>query len=115
MSRGEDLALAAMKKEFATLSRKADKAKREADECTNIGTELFAIHQEFAAIVKSGETPKAMIANLNALKKRSERAEKIRKKDLLKLFDKEHKAAMDRDAMAGEIQGVEFRQSIRAH
>lgn len=113
MFRGDQLAINAMKKEFALLSRKAERAKKEADECIAVGTELLAIHQDFAAIVKLGETSEATIKKLGALKKRSERAEKIRNKDLTKVFDKQHQAELDRDALGNEIHMIEFRYSLR--
>ncbi|MBE0507257.1 MAG: hypothetical protein IBX50_11135 [Marinospirillum sp.] len=44
---GEELALAALQKELKRLQAKADKARAEADECANIGSELSAVHQAF--------------------------------------------------------------------
>lgn len=113
MSTGEELALNAMKKDFTRLSRIADKAKREADECMSVGSEMIAIHNEFVDIVKSGEHGEHIIKKLDVLKKRSARTEKIRKKDLVKLFDKEYETASDRDSLGSEIKMIEFRLSVR--
>ena len=113
MQTGEQLALGAMKKEFKVLSKKADRAKAEADECLNVGTELIAIHEEFAEIVKSKEHGQSVINKVDRLKKRSEKAEKIRKKDLLKLLDKENNTRFTRDSLGHEIQNMEFRLSLR--
>jgi len=114
MSRGEELSLIAMRKEFTALSRKADKAKQEADECCSVGTEMIAIHREFVEIVESKETGSEVVKKLEALKKRRDRTDKIRKKDLIKLFDKEYKTGEDRDSLGSEIQMLEYRQSVRA-
>ena len=50
---------------------------------------------------------------LDALKKRSERAEKIRKKDLIKLLDKQNDTELNRDSLGHEIQMTEFKISMR--
>lgn len=112
MKSGEELTHIAMMKEFKRLSRVADKAKKEADEYIEIGTEMLAIHQEFASIVKSGKRDKATIKALDSLANRSKRAEKIRKKDLLKLMDKQSDAEITRDRLGSEIQIMEFRISL---
>jgi len=114
MTRGEELALKAMKKEYERLRRVAAKAKEEADEATHIGTELLSIHNELVEIVNSGETGEIILARLAALEKRRDRAEKIRSKNLRKLFDKEMKAEMDRDALGQEISMYEFRHKLRS-
>ena len=113
MRTGEELTLIAMKKEFKSLSRKAGRAKKSTDEYMEIGSELLAIHNEFAEIVKSGEHGKGVIKKLDALKVRSGHAEKIRKKDLIKLLDKQSEAEIARDALGSEIQMMEFRLSLR--
>ena len=113
MHKGEELTLKALKKELSRLERLADKAKAECDECINIGTELIDIHKEFAAIVKSKECNKATIKKLDDLKIRSKKAEKIRKKDLLKLMDKENDTRINVSYLQAEINRLEFRISMR--
>ena len=113
MRTGEELALNAMKKEYTLLSRKADKAKKEADEYMSVGTELIAIHNEFVKIVKAKDHGEEVLKKLDVLKKRSEKAEKIRKKDLVKLIDKESETRFTADSLSHEIQNLEFRLSLR--
>ena len=113
MATGEELALAAMKKEFKRLSRKADRAKAESEEYMGTGSEIIAIHEEFVAIVKSDERGMSVLKKLDALKKRREKTDKIRKKDLMKLLDKEYETAITRDKLGGEIQRLEFRLELR--
>jgi len=110
---GEELALVAMKKEFSRLEKIAERAKAEADEYMSIGTEMLSINQEFVEIVKSKEVNESSLKKLNALKKRSDKAEKIQKKDFIKLIDKQSDAEINRDRLAYEIQRIEFRQSLR--
>lgn len=113
MRTGEELALAAMKKEHAILARIADKAKAEADEYISIGSEAVAIHTEFAAIVNSRETGQHVIDALDKLQKRRARVDRILKKDMVSLSDKQIAAEIERDNLLREIQALEFRVSMR--
>ena len=108
MKMGEDLALEAMKRDFKRLSRLADKAKKEAEEAMCIGSEMVAIHNEFVEIVKAKVTNETSMKKLEALQVRSKRAEKIQKKSLIKLFDKESETAIERDSLGAEIQRLEY-------
>lgn len=111
MRAGEKIALEAMKKEFVRLSRAADRAKSEADEHMNVGSEMIAIHNEFAEIVKSKATGPEVVEKLDVLKKRKDRADKVVKKNLVKLLDKQYEAESARDNLGTEIQMAEFRYS----
>ena len=111
MKTGKELAIEAMKKDFNRLSRAADRAKNEADERINITIELIAIHQEFVKIAKSDENTKEILKKLDSLQGRKKNAEKIRKKDLLKLIDKQSFAEINRDSLGQEIQMMEFKLS----
>lgn len=113
MSNGEELALAAMKRDLKRLSKAAEKAKAEADEYMNVGSEMLAIHKEFAEIVKYRDHSPATLKKLKDLQLKSERTDKIRKKDLSKLLDKQFEAEEKRAALAGEVQALEFRLSMR--
>lgn len=111
MRTGDELALVAMKKEHARLSRIADRAKAEADEYCKIGSEAMAIHNKFAALVKSSEIGHHVIDALEKLQKRRAHVNRVMKKDLLKLSDRQIKAEFERDALMREIQMMEFRRS----
>jgi len=113
MTRGEEIALSAMKKEHSRLSKIADKAKKECDEACSIGSEMIAIHEEFVKIVKSGETGKEVVDKLSSLQKRKERAEKIMKKDIVKLSDKQCQAEIEREALYAEICSKEWGIKMR--
>lgn len=112
--RGDELALAALKKEHKRLAYLADRYKREADEACNIGREFVEIHNEFAAIVNAKRTDhQAVIAELEALQKRRDKAAKIMKKPLLKLFDKQYEAESNRDDILNQIQQIEWRMQLK--
>lgn len=113
MRTGEQLALGAMKKELVRLSRTAERAKAEADECMSIGSELIAIHNEFAEIVNSRATGADTLKKLDALTKRRERADKVAKRNLMKLFDKQTEAEFARDDLRKEIEMIEFKNALR--
>lgn len=113
MTTGEQLALNAMRRDHKRLSTVADKAKREADERSNIAGEFLVIHKEFAAIVESKEHGQHVLNKLSALQRRRDKAKKILDKDLIKLLDRQHEAEWERDQLGSEIQMLEFRQSLR--
>lgn len=113
MKTREELVLRELKREFSRLSRIAEKAKAEADENQNIGSEFVAIHKEFAEILDSGDHGKATIKRLDNLQARRDNADRILKKDLVKLIDRQSNAEFERDAIAEEMQMIEFRQSLR--
>lgn len=113
MRTGEELKLSAMRREFSRLSKVADKAKKEADEVATIGSEFVAIHEELSKIVSSGLTGDAIINQLDTLKKRQARADRIVKKDLVSLLDREHHAIFERDLLGREIQNMEFAMEMR--
>lgn len=114
MKTGEILMLNTMKKELANMSRIADRAKAAVDESVEITSEIFAIHKEFVAIVNSSETSATQLKKLEALEKRLARADKIMKKDFIKLTDKQYQAESDKDALAEEIHRLEFRMALRS-
>lgn len=113
MKSGEELALGAMKKELVRLSRAAERAKVAVDEAIAVGSEYVDIHQEFAALLQSGLTGADALERLAALQARRDRADKIMKKDLLKLIDKQHETEMARDELGREIHQLEWRRSMK--
>jgi predicted PilT family ATPase len=113
MRTGDELALDAMKNEHKRLCRRAAKAAKDADEYMEITTEALAIHEEFATIVKSGEHGEAVLKKLDDLTKRRDRVERILKKDLITLLDKQSEAECERDRLAREISIREFNISHR--
>ena len=114
MMRGDELAVAALKKEHKRLAYLADRYKREADEACNIGREFVAIHNEFAAIVNAKRTDhQAVVNELEALQKRRTAAARIMKKDLVKLLDKQYKAESDAADIFSQIQQIEWRLQLK--
>ena len=112
MTRGQELVLAALRKELARMEKAAERARREADEAGGITDELQAIHQEFADIVASGEHGAAVLKRLEELKKRRARAHRILKKDLVALLNKQVAAEFDRAQLAQEISRLELVESM---
>lgn len=110
---GEDLALIAMQKELKRLQAKADKARAEADECANIGSELSAVHQAFAKIVDSKATGEAVLKELEALQKRRDKALQILGKNIDTLFEKQFVAEQDVQSLASYVSQIEFRMALR--
>jgi len=99
-----------MKKEYIRLSTAANRAKMEVDELISIGTELIAIHKKCAEIINSKTMDYSEKAKkLDELIVRRDRANKIRKKDLIKLMDKQFEAEYAREILQNEIFMAEYR------
>ena len=109
MKAGKELVLIAAKKELKRLSKEADKAKQECDEYMRIGTEAITIHEEFVRIVNTKETGQSVIDQLELLRRRRHRVQRIMKKDLIKLTDREIDTALTRDGLNSEIQMMEYK------
>ena len=113
MMTSDELTLGALKREHTRLSRIATKAKAEVDEYMGAGTEIFTVYAELAKIIESRAHGPQVIKRLGDLKKQQDKAERVNKKDLLKLLDRQFETGWDRDQMAREISTVEFRLSLR--
>ena len=110
---GDELVLQSLKKELKVVSRKADKAKNAVDEYMSVGSEAIAIHQEFAAIVKSKDTGKKVVEALEALKIRQASVDRILKKDFIHLMDVQFDTGMTRNNLRQEISKIGYRIDIR--
>ena len=110
---GDELVLQSLKKELKVVSRKADKAKNAVDEYMSVGSEAIAIHQEFAAIVKSKDTGKKEVEALEALKIRQASVDRILKKDFIHLMDVQFDTGMTRNNLRQEISKIGYRIDIR--
>lgn len=111
---GNALAIEAMKRDLKRLQKVADKAKSECDEYITIGSEAFAIHNEFAQIVNSREVGNHVLEKLESLKKRRDRVDKVLKKSAKQLMDKQFAVEMQRDNLARKIAELEFHERIKS-
>jgi hypothetical protein len=106
---GNELALIAMKKDFVRFSKIADNAEKEVNEWIRLGSEEISIHEEFIKITNLKESTRASLKKLKELGKRSERVNKLKKKNLLRLIDAQNNAEINKDSLGREIQNVEYR------
>lgn len=120
MSRGDLLALAAMKKGLASLEAKAEKARKAVDACMSAPTDLCELWREsgrLLAAVTSKDATKAKkveaLAALEALADREKALKRVAKQDLVKLLDKQVAAEWDARDMRDRIQSEEFRLRMR--
>lgn len=113
MKSGDEITLDALRREHVRVLRIAARAKAEFDEYMGIHTELFAINDEFRAIVESKEHGPQVIKRLDALKKRKAHVDAVLKKDLVKLSDRQFKTEWEAGKVAQEIGLIEFRLSLR--
>lgn len=114
MSYGEEIALKAMKKELKRLTRLAGIAGKEVEESITVGTEILAIHKELAAILDNDDKSVDHTSSLRALQKRMDAANKISKKDLMKLMKREDSAKTKVNLLHGEIDSMEYRRAARS-
>jgi hypothetical protein len=113
MKTGQELALDATEKELKVLTRAAKRAKEETDEYMKIHTVLIAIRNEFVELINSDEPAEKQLDRLHALQKREKAAHKIRKKDFMKLLDKETETESKRYALECEVQMQRFQVQMR--
>jgi len=114
MKTGQELLLIAAEKEYNRLCKRAEKAKAEADEYVEIGTEAVAIHNDLRSVIDSDMDPKAKIDELARLEERRNHVNRVLKKDASKLFDKQIDAEYERDELGREIQMMKFRMQRSA-
>ncbi len=104
----DDVTLRALKNEHKRLTAKEVAAKKEYDEYMNIHNELIAIRKDFADVIKIKPLEK-QLPELSKLTKRSEKAERIMKKDLSKLIEKHSAAKSDLWECSDALSIAEFR------
>lgn len=109
MTRGEKLVLIALRKEHVRLQAVADKAQAESNEYMHVHEEMIGIYREFDEIVRAEIGAQAKLDKMEMLKKRQEKVDKIRKKDVVKVIDKAHDAKMDADDLLEQIGRLEYR------
>jgi hypothetical protein len=106
----EELLLIAAEEYHKKLVRIAEKAKRESDEAMNVGNEILSIIEDTKKAVESGRS--ASLERIGQLRRRSDRVEKVRKKNLVKLFDKESSAKIEADLLAVEIKRLKYKIEV---
>lgn len=109
---GKKLALNAMEKERDKLLKIAAKAKNEADEYLSIGSENIAIHNELVTIIKSDARDEEISKRLEELKRRQARVDRVRKKDFIKLCDKQYNSEFAANQINQEILSFKIRNRI---
>jgi hypothetical protein len=113
MTRGEEIALNAMKKEHKSLSRRADLAKNKTTECINAASTILKIRMEASEILKSDKSHDEQMKLINVLANKEKSAFKAGKLNMVKLMDKEHELMFACDDLQREISMIEFRHSMR--
>lgn len=114
MSRGELLALDAMKKGLRELEAKAAKAKKATEECAEAPTKILAIQREMLEVIQDKRNVGRILGNkLEALERRIDEARKAMKRDYVKLLDSQFNLEQDAKDLARHIRREECR--LRNH
>ncbi len=114
MSRGDLLALAAMKKGLAELEAKAEKARAAEKACIDAPGALIALHREAVEVMRDvAAKPRESLKKLEDMKAREEAIRRHLKQDLVKLMDKTHAAEWDASALREHIAYFEMNLRFR--
>lgn len=109
MRRGDELVLNAMERDLVRLTKIASKAKKDADDVINATTELLDANADFRKIVDEGITGADVVARLEAIKRRRDKALRLMKKPLLPLLDKQNETQFAQEDMQREIENFKWR------
>jgi hypothetical protein len=111
---GQLISIKAMEKELKTISAKAERYKKEVDESINIGHEFLFIHEDLLAIINEKSTDHELVLKkLDELKVRETRANKIIKRDICSLVDKQVKAECEANSLISEIYYAKLRAGVK--
>jgi len=113
MTRGEEIALNAMKKELKSLSKRAALAKNKTESCMSAASTIINCRKEASEILKSEKSFDEQMKLIGVLADKEKAAFKASKQDLIKLMDKENELRFACDDLQGEISRIEFRHSMR--
>lgn len=112
MKTEEDIILSALEREHTRLKKVADQAKSMCEERIHAAMQLVEINRE-AYQIMCGETGSIDFERLKELKKSANKAEKLRKLDLIKLSDKQFEAEWERDLAARALANHKFFMAMR--
>ncbi len=88
MTRSEEIALRAMKKELNNLASKAARSKAAYEECLSAASDIIQVRKELSELLAEPERGPGFTEALKQLEKREKRAFRIGKKDIGKLMEK---------------------------
>lgn len=109
MRSGEELSLAAMKKEFARLSKIADKKKAICDDACSCGTKLLDVYRQANELIQAKDFTPEAVKKVQDLANEEKRLQKLMKSDIVKLMDEQINSEFERDNLGREISMMEFR------
>lgn len=109
MRSGEQLSLIAMKKEFAKLSKIADKKKAVCDDACSCGSQLIEVYKQANEIIKAKDYSEDGMKKMKSLADEEKRLKKLLGADIVKLMDDQINAEIERDNLGREIKTIEFR------
>lgn len=113
MTNGEKIALAAMKKELKSLSKRAALAKSKTDACVNAASTIINIRKEANDILQSEKPHDEQMKLISVLADKEKAAFKVGKLDMVKLMDKEHELKFAHDSLQSEISNIEYGHNMR--
>ena len=113
MTKGEEIALSAMKKELKSLAKKRDAAKNKVESCMGAASVICQCRIDAGEIIRSKKPHAEQMKLISALAEKEKAAFKLAKLSLVKLMDKEHELMFDHDSLQHEVSTLEFRYSMR--
>tara|TARA_R110000850_G_scaffold276834_2_gene420517 strand:- start:47 stop:397 length:351 start_codon:yes stop_codon:yes gene_type:complete len=113
MTKGEGIALSAMKKELKSLSKRHLTAKNKTESCMGAASVICQCRIDANEIIRSKKPHDEQMKLISVLADKEKAAFKISRLDLLKLMDKETSLMIEHDSLQHEISTLEFRYSMR--
>ena len=110
ITNGEKIALAAMKKEYKSLTRKLVTAKKKTQDCIGAASKIMEARLAASEILKGNHSHSELSKLIEPLAKQEKEAIKAGKQNLIKLMDREHELEFAVSDLATEISRIEFRQ-----
>lgn len=108
MTKGEAIALAAMKKEHKSLAKKAALAKDKTGACLNAISTIINIRIQANDVLKSGKNNDEQMRLISILASKEKAALKVGKLSLTKLMDEEHELEFASNDLEREILNYEY-------
>lgn len=115
MKTEDEIILEALEREHARLVKIADNARAAVDDHIDAPLKIYAIAQEKNEIYCSKKYDDETLARLDECNMRLKEAERLSKKDLLKLVDRQCAAERDRDLVASVIARRRFFLELKQH
>lgn len=100
----------ALKDQLKTAKRAAARAKKKSDDCQSLGTQQINVLKLIENAL-DGNSPEETLKKLKKIEAKQDRINKLKKLDLIKVFDAEFETQAKVDTIQREITQMEWRET----